>query len=124
MIREYLLKRATAVMASRPPDFEIGPEGDRYLRRWIVGPWGRGDPRKKLGWKKFGRKFPNLYLHEIRHDDEDSALHDHPFASASMILENGYWEILFYPCPPNESRRSAPKGSRARPSRSSGRREA
>lgn len=97
MIREYLLKKANAVMASRPPDFEIGPEDDRYLQRWIVGPWGRGDPRKKLGWKKFGRKFPNLYLHRIRHDDEDRALHDHPYSSASMILEGGYWEILFYP---------------------------
>jgi hypothetical protein len=97
MLRELVLRKVEAVMASRPPDFEIGPPGDRYMQRWIVGRWGRGDPRNKSGWKRFGRKFPNLYLHKILHDDEDRALHDHPFASASVVLKSGYWEVLFYP---------------------------
>lgn len=100
-IREWALRRAKAYMESREPDFEIGPPGDRYLQRWIVGPWGRydrKDPPKGL-WPSFKRKLPNLYLHRFRHDDEDRALHDHPWPSCSWHLENGYWEVLFLPLP-------------------------
>lgn len=28
----------------------------------------------------------NVYLHRFRHDDEDRALHDHPWASMSILL--------------------------------------
>lgn len=99
-IRAWALAKAEAFMASRPPDFEIGPAEDRYLRRWIVGPWGRGDPKNLTRFQRIGRKFPNLYLHQIRHDDEDRALHDHPFASISWLLKNSYAEVIFYPLLP------------------------
>lgn len=98
-LRARALAWTLAVMASRPPDFEIGPPEDRYLRRWIVFPWGRYErgsaPRNWLDALK--RKLPNVYLHQILHDDDDRALHDHPWASCSWLLQNSYWEILHYP---------------------------
>jgi hypothetical protein len=71
MIRNFLLTKAQAIMASRPPDFSIGPKGDRYMLRWWVIPRNR--------WF-------NIYLHRFLHDDEDRALHDHPWVSCSYIL--------------------------------------
>ena len=57
---------------SREPDFLIGPEGDPYMRRWWV------IPRNK--WFK-------IYLHHMRHDDDDRAAHDHPWWSMSLCLD-------------------------------------
>lgn len=65
---------AAGVMASRPPDFVIGND---YLRRWWVVP--RND-------------YANLYLHEFRASDDDRALHDHPWASTSVIIAGRYLE--------------------------------
>ena len=60
------------------PDFLIGPPGEPYLRRWWIIPRNR--------WF-------NIYLHEMLHDDEDRALHDHPFPNCSIVLRRGYVEI-------------------------------
>jgi hypothetical protein len=79
MIRNFLLTKAQAIMASRPPDFSIGPKGDRYMLRWWVIPRNR--------WF-------NIYLHRFLHDDEDRALHDHPWVSCSYILWGNYIEHL------------------------------
>lgn len=57
------------------PDFVIG---DDYLRRWWVL------PRNPVF---------NIYLHNIRHDDEDRALHDHPWWNCSILLKGRYHEI-------------------------------
>lgn len=65
---------ARGIMASRPPDFVIG---DHYLRRWWVLP---------------RNEFANVYLHEFRRSDDDRALHDHPWASTSVILHGQYIE--------------------------------
>lgn len=62
----------------RPPDFVIGPKDSPYLRRWWVIPRNR--------WF-------NIYLHNILHDDDDRALHDHPWANMSLVLKGGYWEV-------------------------------
>lgn len=103
MLRERALAWAERVMASRQPDFEIGPTDDRYLQRWIVFPWGRyargSAPKGRLD--AIRRKLPNVYLHRIRHDDADFALHDHPFASASWLLRGSYWEVMHYPMHPD-----------------------
>lgn len=101
-MRKFILAKVEAIMASRPPDFEIGPPEDRYMQRWIVGPWGRGNPKTMTKWAAFWRKFPNLYLHKIKHDDEDRALHCHPFGSVSWLLKNSYWEIVFTPLSSDE----------------------
>ncbi len=66
---------ARAVML-REPDFIIG---DNYLRRWWVVP--------RNPWC-------NVYLHEIRKSDDDRALHDHPWANSSFVIDGGYIEHL------------------------------
>lgn len=62
----------------RAPDFVIGPKDDPYLRRWWVIPRNR---------------FFNIYLHNIRNNDDDRALHDHPWWNLSIILRGGYVEF-------------------------------
>lgn len=61
----------------RNPDFIIGPKDAPYLRRWWVIPRNR---------------FFNIYLHHILSDDDDSALHDHPWANVSIVLRGFYIE--------------------------------
>lgn len=65
---------AHGIMASRPPDYDIGPG---YLRRWWVVP--RND-------------FANVYLHDFGRSDDDRALHDHPWPSTSFIISGRYLE--------------------------------
>ena len=62
----------------RPPDFVIGEAHDPYLARWWVIPRNR--------WF-------NVYLHNIRRDDDDLALHDHPWWSVSFPLTGGLREV-------------------------------
>lgn len=71
---DAMLAWAHGIMASRPPDFTIG---DDYMKRWWVIP--RND-------------FANVYLHAMTGDDDDRALHDHPWPSTSVILDGGYIE--------------------------------
>lgn len=59
----------------RPPDLVIGPD---YMHRWYVIPRNR--------WF-------NIYLHKIMHDDDDRALHDHPWWSVSFLLKGRLREI-------------------------------
>lgn len=71
----------TAILATaqvRDPDFIIGGKDDPYLRRWQLrqeGPSG------------------GLYLHQILRDDDDRALHDHPWDFSVYIIEGAYREI-------------------------------
>ena len=60
---------------SGKPHFIIG---DRYLLRWYVIP--------RNPWL-------NVYLHKFLHDDEDRALHDHPWWFVSWMLKGGYLEV-------------------------------
>jgi NTP pyrophosphatase (non-canonical NTP hydrolase) len=78
---------ASAVML-REPDFIIG---DNYLRRWWVVP---------------RNQWCNVYLHEILRSDDDRALHDHPWANSSFVIEGGYIEHL-----PAGDRRNCKPGS-------------
>lgn len=61
----------------RKPDFIVGTEDNPYLLRWYLIPRNR---------------FANVYLHEFRRDDDDRALHDHPWPSLSIVLSGGYYE--------------------------------
>lgn len=58
------------------PDFVIGEPA--YLRRWWIIP---------------RNEFQNVYLHEILRDDDDRALHDHPWDNVSLLLAGSYREI-------------------------------
>lgn len=55
----------------REPDVYIGGRDNPYLKRWYVIPRN----------KRF-----NVYLHNMVRDDEDRALHDHPWPSLSVCL--------------------------------------
>lgn len=63
----------------RPPDLIIGDPAHPYLLRWHVIP---------------KNPFFNIYLHKFLRSDDDRALHDHPWASCSIILKGGYCEFL------------------------------
>lgn len=61
----------------REPDFVVYNEHGPYLRRWFL------IPRNPVF---------NIYLHEFVADDDDRALHDHPWWSLSLPISGGYWE--------------------------------
>lgn len=58
------------------PDFVIGDPA--YLERWWIIP--------RNEWQ-------NVYLHRILRDDDDRALHDHPWDNVSLLLDGSYREI-------------------------------
>ena len=60
----------------RAPDFIIG---DSYLLRWWVIP---------------RNPFFNIYLHRIGRNDDDRALHDHPWWNISIVLKGAYREHM------------------------------
>lgn len=72
-----LLKLAQRIM-KRPPDFVIGGTERPYMHRWYILPRNR--------WL-------NIYLHRIMRSDDDRALHDHPWANCSIVLDGGYYEL-------------------------------
>jgi hypothetical protein len=74
--RERFIKRT----ANRKHDFAIGGEENPYCLRWWVIPRNR---------------FFNVYLHCFLRDDDDRALHDHPWANCSIPLVGGYREQRF-----------------------------
>jgi hypothetical protein len=76
-VSKWFSKLAYKVMDSREPDFVIGPTDDPYMLRW----WAI--PRNRL---------LNIYVHKILHDDDDRALHDHPWASLSLMVQGGVFE--------------------------------
>jgi hypothetical protein len=70
---------AQRYIAQRPqPHVVIGEPGNPYLLRWFV------IPRNPLF---------NIYLHKMLRDDEDRALHDHPWWSISLNLGGTLGEI-------------------------------
>lgn len=78
MLRQWLFSLLTRrVVARRPPDFVIGGTVRPYIRRWWVIPRNR---------------FFNIYLHNILRDDDDRALHDHPWVDLTFVLAGGYFE--------------------------------
>lgn len=76
MLRRWLLRRAINIIASRPADYVIGAAADPVLERWHVL------PRNPIA---------GIYAHVIRKPDP-SPLHDHPYASISIILRGAYAE--------------------------------
>lgn len=60
------------------PHFYVGGKDDPYLKRWYVIP---------------RNKWFNIYLHKFCRDDEDRALHDHPWDFWSLMLWGSYTEI-------------------------------
>jgi len=74
-----ILQRALRIFR-RPPDFVIGEPDAPYLLRWWVIPRSRTRP--------------NIYLHRILRDDDDRALHDHPWDNVSIVLRGNLTEVM------------------------------
>jgi hypothetical protein len=85
----HVLRSQLSKLAATEPDEIIGP-GIRsrktkghvpvpkaFLRRWFVIP---------------KNKYFNIYLHQFLRDDEDRALHDHPWFNLSILLAGQYIE--------------------------------
>lgn len=83
-------------VARRAADLCVGGVADPYLRRWYLCPWSRFDrsraPRGFL--EQLQRRLPALYVHQFLRDDDDRALHDHPWWSVSLTLRGAYCEVL------------------------------
>lgn len=73
-LADALIERASR----RLPDFVIGGHENPYLLRWWL------IPRNPLF---------NIYLHKFLRDDDDRALHDHPWFWCSIILHGDYVEV-------------------------------
>lgn len=81
MILNWFAEKIISRVARRPADFIIGNATGPYMLRWYIMPRNR---------------WCNVYLHKIVRDDDDRALHDHPWASVSLLLNGDYYEIT--PC--------------------------
>lgn len=79
MLARMLVAGAQWYAKRRPPDFIIGTVDDPYLLRWWVIPRN----------KRF-----NIYLHQFHRDDDERALHDHPWDNVSIVLSEGYTEVV------------------------------
>jgi len=62
----------------RAPDFVIGAPDNPYMLRWYLV------PRNELF---------NIYYHAILRDDDDRALHDHPWPSFSIMMSGALREL-------------------------------
>jgi hypothetical protein len=78
MVRK-LLRWHQARTNARPHDVRIPGNMDipAYMLRW---------------WHIMRNAYFNCYLHQVYRSDDDTALHDHPWWSFSIVLEGGYWE--------------------------------
>lgn len=79
----------------------IGTAADPYLLRWFLTPWRLWKERAKQNPTQLNRikakiahYLPSMYLHCIVRDDDDRALHDHPWLNISIVLAGAYREIV------------------------------
>lgn len=84
-----LQRRLLPIAETREPDEIIGnrtrsrlrdghvPVPNAFLKRWFL-------------WAK--NRLANGYLHNFTRDDDDRALHDHPWANFSILLKGSYVE--------------------------------
>lgn len=78
LLRKLLLSHQ-ATTASRPHNVRIpfNPTIPAYMLRW---------------WKIARNAYFNCYYHIVHRSDDDTAHHDHPWWSFSIVLEGGYYE--------------------------------
>lgn len=92
------MSKAISNIFGREPDLYVGGKDNPYMLRWYITPWSGWFRDKDIEtlprWKRFVRTLPNIYLHKFLRDDDDRALHDHPWSSLSIILTGGYWEHI------------------------------
>jgi hypothetical protein len=81
MILKLLAKAAIKYSESRPHDFAVGGDNNPYMLRW---------------WWIPRNKWFNVYIHKFLKDDDDRALHDHPWASLSILCQGAIRENYIY----------------------------
>ncbi len=79
--QEQELKSLIELAQLRPADFIIGDPDEPYMKRWWLVP-------------RDVEADQNVYLHKIIRDDDDRALHDHPWPSVSIVLHGTLREVL------------------------------
>lgn len=82
MLTKLLLNLALTLISKRLPDLSVGDPLNPYMLRWY---W---IPRNK---------FFNVYVHMFLRDDDDRALHDHPWGSLSLLCRGTLLEIYQNP---------------------------
>ena len=78
-LRRWLVRKLENLRAARVPDIVIGGVENPYMLRWWVIPRNR---------------FFNIYHHVVLRSDDDRALHDHPWVSASIVVDGEVCEVL------------------------------
>lgn len=76
----FFVPAMSALQQSREPDYVIGTKENPYLFRWHILRAGEGEAAAQL------------YLHMMVRDDDDRALHDHPWDNISIPIYRGYYE--------------------------------
>ncbi len=77
-LARWLKPHVEVYMIKHPPTQIIGGVKNPYLFRWCVF------RKNRIG---------NVYLHMVVRNDDDRALHDHPFDSISIVLDGPISEI-------------------------------
>lgn len=89
-LARWLFKHLRTVEDQRAPDITIGEDQPiPYMLRWYLIRQNR---------------LCNVYLHKIIRSDDDRALHDHPWASLSLVLHGQMGELYRFE-PPAEHER-------------------
>ncbi|MGH8083908.1 MAG: hypothetical protein ACREPV_01350 [Lysobacter sp.] len=101
IVRALFTLLLSRVAAERAPDFIVGadnPDG-AYLLRWYLTRWRHWPAQAEANPTRLNRVKAlvspllfNVYLHKFLRDDDDRALHDHPWAWCSLLLDGRYIE--------------------------------
>jgi hypothetical protein len=92
---KFLRRRLLEFAHKNPPDEMIGP-GVRVRKRDYIGRFDEMPEPPKMFLKRWflipKNPILNVYLHHFVADDEDRALHDHPWFNMSLLLAGQYIE--------------------------------
>lgn len=78
MADDLPISQLSQMKPDRDPDFVIGNHDSPYMLRWFVL------PRNETF---------NIYYHRVLRDDDDRALHDHPWPSFSILMVGQMREV-------------------------------
>lgn len=95
MLFRFMRHRAQLYSSMNPPDFVIGEPENPYMLRW---------------WWIPRNRFFNVYIHKMLKDDDDRALHDHPWPSLSHMVSGTIEEHYLCPARVWPRRRTLTKG--------------
>lgn len=92
-IIDPLARRLINRAMHRDADFAIGGRANPQLLRWYLTPWSKArrvPSESRTILQRIGAWLPGVYLHWILRNDDDRALHDHPWPNVSVPLRDSY----------------------------------